>query len=337
MLENQRVVIPKALRAEIAQKAHVLHQGVAASLRRARDSVFWPSMGKDIQEVVEECEVCAEYQPRNVQQPMQSHEIPSRPWSRLGCDLFSLNSKDYIVLVDSYSDFIEVCQLNDTSTATIVEFMKQQFSRDGIPDVLVTDNCPQFTSQEFNIFSRKWEFKHVSSSPYHPKSNGKAESAAKIVKNLFKKASRDNRDPWLSMLDYRNTPTEGMNSSPSQRLMSRRTRTLVSVVSALLYPKVITDVKERFQVKRRMAKSYHDRTSKTLPPLEVGQEVRVAGQKNRAWDSGECLEQLSDRSYLVRVDGEVKRRNRVAPRDDNKLEHHSRRKLFKMCNLGGRK
>ena len=66
VLENQRVVIPKALRAEIAQKAYVSHQGVAASLRRASDSVFWPSMGKDIQEVVEECEVCAEYQPRNV-------------------------------------------------------------------------------------------------------------------------------------------------------------------------------------------------------------------------------------------------------------------------------
>ena len=105
VLENQRDVIPKAPRGEIAQKAHVSHQGVVASLRRARDSVFWPSMGKDIQEVVEECEVCAEYQPRNVQQPMQSHEIPSRPWSRLGCDLFSLNSRDYIVLVDSYSDF----------------------------------------------------------------------------------------------------------------------------------------------------------------------------------------------------------------------------------------
>ena len=140
-------------------------------------------MGKDIQEVVEEYEVCAEYQPRNVQQPMQSHEIPSRPWSRLGCDLFSLNSRDYIVPVDSYSDFTEVSQMNDTSTATIIEFIKQQFSRHGIPDVLVTDNGPQFTSQELNIFSRKWEFKHVSSSLCHP------ESAVKIVKNLFKKAS----------------------------------------------------------------------------------------------------------------------------------------------------
>ena len=116
------------------------------------------------------------------------------------------------------------------------------------------------------------------------------------------------------MLDYRNTPTEGMNSSPSQRLMSHRTRTLVPVVSALLYPKVITDVKEKLQVKRRMANSYHDRTSKTLPPLEVGQEVRVASQKNKAQDSGKCLEHLSDRSYLVRVNGEVKCRDRVALR-----------------------
>ena len=147
VFKNQRVVIPKAMRPEVTSRAHSSHQGISACLRKARDLVFWPSMNKDIQEAVERCEVCAEYQPRNVQQPMQTHKIPSRPWSRLSCDLFSLKSKDYIVLVDTYSDFIEASQLNDTTTTTVIEFLKQQFSRHGIPDVLVTDNGPQFTSQ----------------------------------------------------------------------------------------------------------------------------------------------------------------------------------------------
>lgn len=56
---------------------------------------------------------------------------------------------------------------------------------------MVTDNGPQFASREFAEFAKQWEFLHVTSSPYHPKSNGKAESAVKVVKNLFKKAQKE--------------------------------------------------------------------------------------------------------------------------------------------------
>ena len=142
---------------------------------------------------------------------MQTHKIPERPWSLLGADLFTLHSKDYIVLVDYYSDFVEVSPLKDTNSTAVIKFMKGQFSRHGIPDVLISDNGPQFTSREFSEFATQWEFQHVTSSPYHPKSNGKAESAVKVVKNLFKKAQRDNKDPWLS-LDYGNNPTTGMQT-----------------------------------------------------------------------------------------------------------------------------
>ena len=84
----------------------------------------------------------------------------------------------------------------------------------------------------------------MTSSPKHAKSNGKAESAVKVAKKIFKKAHRDNKDPWLALLDQRNTPTQGVNSSPVQRLMSRRTRTLLPVSANLLYPRVEKGVKE---------------------------------------------------------------------------------------------
>lgn len=68
-------------------------------------------MNSDIKEAVAKCDVCAEYQASNPQQPLQTHKIPDRPWSRLAADLFTLHSKDYIVLVDYYSDFVEVSPL----------------------------------------------------------------------------------------------------------------------------------------------------------------------------------------------------------------------------------
>lgn len=97
--------------------------------------------------------------------------------------------------------------------------MKQQFRTHGIPDVLVTDNGPQFVSKEFEDFTLTWLRKHVTWSPTHPKSNGKVESVVKVAKKLFKKAFSDNRDPWLVLLDYPNMPTAGIQTSPVQQLM----------------------------------------------------------------------------------------------------------------------
>lgn len=63
------------------------------------------------------------------------------------------------------------------------------------------------------------------SSPTYPQSNGKAEQAVKTVKRRMERARKNNEDIYLSILDFHNTPTEGMSSSPAQRLMSRRTKT----------------------------------------------------------------------------------------------------------------
>ena len=118
-----------------------------------------------------------------------------------------------------------------------------------ISDTVVPDNGPQFSSQEFYEFSLTWEFNHITSSPHHQKSNGKAESSVKAVKQLFKKAERDEKDPWLALLDYRNSPTERINASPAQRLMSRRTRTLLPTTSSLLCPVVCMQSTEKLEWK----------------------------------------------------------------------------------------
>ena len=154
----------------------------------------------------------------------------------------------------------------------------------------------------------------MTSSPRHAKSNGKAESAVKVAKKTFKKAHRDNKDQWLALLDQQNTPTQGVNSSPVQRLMSRRTRTLLPVSANLLCPRVEEGVKEKLKAKRQAAKGSYDRSAKVLPELEIGQEVRIAGQRSKSWEPGTCVQKLSDRSYLVEINGSTLRRNREALR-----------------------
>ena len=162
--------------------------------------------------------------------------------------------------------------LQENTSSVVIEFLKEQFSRHGIPDSLVTDNGTQFTSQEFKQFTHSWEFVHVSSSPHHPKSNGKVEAALKVAKSLLKKALKDNKDRWLALLDQRNIPTESLVSSPVQRLMSRRTRTLLPTATNLLYPKVPENVDQLLKLKRQKAKFYHDRSPRILLEIEIGTE-----------------------------------------------------------------
>ena len=153
----------------------------------------------------------------------------------------------------------------------------------------------------------------MSSFLHHHRSNGKAESTVEIVRSLFRKAPKDNKDPWLALLDQCNTPTESLESSLAQRLMSRCTRTLLPTASNLMYPKIPGNVNAKQKLKRQKAKWYHDRTLRTLPELQVGQEVRVAPlQRNQSWKTGTCIKKLPDRSYVVKAgsDNQVFRQNR---------------------------
>ena len=96
-----------------------------------------------------------QYSPtKNTKEPMIAHEIPTRPWSQVGADLFEINNQKYLVLVDYYSGFIEINLLpNGATSKQIVTHCKSQFSRHGIPDKLIMDNGPQFSSTTFKQFS----------------------------------------------------------------------------------------------------------------------------------------------------------------------------------------
>ena len=215
------------------------------------------------------------------------------------------------MVVDYFSDFNEVSELQDTTSTLVIKALKEQCSRHGIPDTVVSDNGSQFSSQEFHEFALSWEFNHVTSPPHHPKSNDKAESSVKIVKQLFKKAERDRQDPWLALLGYRNTPKEGVGASPAQRLMSRRICTLLPTAASLLRLTVNQSSVDSLQLKRQKVKFYHDKHVGLLPELEIRQEVRVAPlRKNQTWEEGICTEKLSDRSYVVQSGGTSLRRNR---------------------------
>ena len=144
--------------------------------------------------------------------------------------------------------------------------LKNHFARYGYPDRLISDNGPQFVSSEFRKFANDWDFEHRTSSPGNSKDNGKVESAVKTAKNLLHKALSARTDPYIAILDYRNTPTQGMESNPAQRLMNRRTRTLLPTTKTLLYPRALQSERDIQQLNgRQFQQSKYYNHARDLP------------------------------------------------------------------------
>lgn len=199
----------------------------------------------------------------------------------------------------------------DTKATTVIKKLKAHFARYGIPNTVVSDNGPQYASQEFQRFSQLWEFEHKTSSPGYPQSNGKAESAVKTAKRLLHKAKASGQDPYLALLDHRNTPTQGLESSPAQRLLNRRTRSLLPAKNSLLQPKVIQADQALVNNQQRQC-AYYNRSARDLDALRPLDMVRVQSFEPHAkWKLGKVKRPVDSRSYEVEMDsGAVLRRNR---------------------------
>ena len=142
IFRGQRCVVPSSLRREVVEKLHTAHMGIDACLRRARECVYWPGLNGQIKDHVQACQTCQMYAQKQPRETFLSTEVPTRPWSVVAADLFSFAGREYMVLVDYYSNFIEVDVLPDTLSTTIIYLLKRQFARHGIPDKLRTDNGP---------------------------------------------------------------------------------------------------------------------------------------------------------------------------------------------------
>ena len=155
LFRGNRVIIPRSMRADTLKKIHQSHIGINGCLRRARECLYWPSMSAEAKNYISRCKTCRSLDQKQQKETIKYHDVPSRPWAKVGADLCSLNGKDYLVTVDYYSNFAEVDRLSKTTSKSVIKRLKQHFARHGIPDTLITDNGPQFSCQQFREFAEE--------------------------------------------------------------------------------------------------------------------------------------------------------------------------------------
>ncbi|UYV70685.1 K02A2.6-like, partial [Cordylochernes scorpioides] len=315
IFKGSRVFIPLRWKAKILKLIHEGHQGTNSCLRRARDSIYWHGMSQDIINTVENCRTCQANQRNKTKEPMIIKEIPSLPWEIVAADIFSIKGKNYLLITDNYSGFIDFKEMKTMNSAETIEYLKKWFSVHGIPRLLETDNGPNFTSRDFKDFQKKWLFDHQTSSPLYPKSNGLAERAVQTAKNLIRKCLDSGQEVELALLNFYNTPRDGL-PSPAQCLFSRRTRTLLPTSTHQLEPEIQKGHTQNLRNKRERQKTHHDKTAKTTRSFKEGEKIMLK-QHHREWIPARVTQEVAPRSYKVQTPTGEYRRNSSFMRHTN--------------------
>ena len=137
--------------------------------------------------------------------------------------------KMILLVVDSHSKWIEAVS---STSSTVIELSRTLFAQFGVPEVIVTDNGPCFVSEEFETILVKNGIKHITSTPYHPATNGLAECTVQMVKRGLKKETEGSMATRLAkvLMAYRTTPQSTMGMTPSQLLQGQRIRTWLDLL-----------------------------------------------------------------------------------------------------------
>ena len=144
-------------------------------------------MDADLEVVVKTCVKCQEHQKLPAKAPMHHWEWPSRPWGRIHVDYAGpIQVKMILVIVDAHSKWLEAHVVTSATSQVTIDKLGMVFATHGFPEILVSDNGSVFTSSEFAAFVGKNGIKHLTSTPYHPASNGLAERAVQTVKGALR-------------------------------------------------------------------------------------------------------------------------------------------------------
>ena len=139
-------MVPGCLHLEMLERIHAGHQGIVKCRARARQSVLWSGLNGQLEDLV--------------------HHIK------------------YLLLIDYYPRYIEIAKLSNETSLAVINHFKLIFTRDGIPQAIYSDNGPQYSSLEFKMLTKEYGFKHLTSRPRYPQSNGESERAVQTLKNL---------------------------------------------------------------------------------------------------------------------------------------------------------
>ncbi|PIO70242.1 integrase core domain protein [Teladorsagia circumcincta] len=240
------------------------------------------------------------------------------PWTRVHADFAGpLDGIYYFVVVDAYSKWPEILQMNSISTPATIKAMKRIFAQFGNPQTLVTDNGSQFTSTMFVEFCRQRGIRHIRSPPFHPQNNGQAERFVDTFKRGLAKLKREGSSTEALqdfLMAHRMTPCPSGpdHLSPAENFLGRKLHTDLD----LMVPQTTDKMGPR---DTKMEEQFIRYSGARRRPFKVDDAVYAKNYRGArsTWTPGIVTRRLGNVMYQVRCGNILWNRhvNQLKPRD----------------------
>lgn len=200
-----RLYIPSHLRMKVLKQYHDEngHMGVEKTFHSIKQKYFWPGLFKKVNEHIGKCVPCQTRNLRKQQPQMQETDMPSFPFAKIALDISgpyprTLSGNQYIVtFIDMYSGWPEAFAVPNKKAETVVHLLIEEiFPRFGAPLQLLTDNGPENVNGIMKRALEELNVDHVTTSFYHPQSNGKIERFHRTMHDVLAKKIGDNDRSW---------------------------------------------------------------------------------------------------------------------------------------------
>ena len=318
VFHGEALIIPQSEREKFLGTLHQSHQGITKTQLLAHGCVFWPDINKAIEKAVWQCETCMRFQAQNAATPLTP--APSHPWQICASDIFTLHSVDYLILAEFYSKVILVCNLpaGQSYSAKVIHILEEWFYDHGMPEVLCTDNGPQYASAAFADCSIEWDFTHETWSPHYPQSNRFAESCVKIVKHTLQHAKYSGTNPRITLQHLKVSPVDAKLPSSSLILYSHKICTTIPSRICNTDPAAL-QFQEHLEDWAKHSKSYADKCSKWYVAFYASQPIATFDTLRKIWISTTVVCVLPKNNYQVHT-------------ANGTIYHHTRCHLWE-CNV----
>uniref|UniRef100_A0A914DN60 RNA-directed DNA polymerase n=1 Tax=Acrobeloides nanus TaxID=290746 RepID=A0A914DN60_9BILA len=294
-----RIVIPSSLREDVLQMLHTGHFGKSRMIEHAKNYVWWPRMDAEIENFVKECEPCMENARTTAKVSIQQWPYPSGPFMRVHVDYAGPFLGAYwLIIIDAYSKFPHIFKTSSTTSETTIKYLQVTFAIHGYPICIVSDNGPQLVSQKFEQYCLTHGIKHLTTAPYHPRSNDEAERFVGTFKSHMMKAksagARTSDALMAFLLAYRSMPHSTTGKSPSVMLFGRQIRTQIDMLLPRSESNEITQNRERQE--RNYNKTTRDKN------FEVEDLIWYRKEAKTPWKAGCVDEIIGNTMYGVTTD-----------------------------------
>ncbi|XP_060882065.1 uncharacterized protein K02A2.6-like [Metopolophium dirhodum] len=260
----------------------------------ARSYFWWPGMDKEIENITQNCDNCLNVRQNPPKSIISPWKWPEKPWTRVHCDFLGpFQNKYFFVIVDATTKWLEIFQVNSMTAEIVIQKCSETIARFGIPKTITSDGAKCFTGFEFQAYCKNLGIRHMTGAPFHPESNGCAESAVKTVKNFFKKCSTAQSQLNKFLLMYRNTPHSTTRETPAQLMLGRSTRLQFDA----LMPNTSEVVIER-QI------SQINNGGNRAVSFNIGDNILARDYRNinNKWQKGKIIKSISYNTHEVELD-----------------------------------